>query len=71
MNSLTVHRPTRDPLLSSAGRATALATRYVWVCDLSSFLLILHSASLSSPRTVVALITHEEKTMRKGVERDG
>lgn len=29
MNYLIVHRPTRDPLPSNAGRATALAMRYV------------------------------------------
>ena len=70
-NCLIVRRPTRDPLPSSAGRATALATRYVCPRDLSNHISISCSVALNSPQTVVGLTTHEQKTIPKGVELGG
>lgn len=71
MNCPTAHRHIRDPLLSNAGKATALTTRCVQIQELLSRLLILRSVPLISPQTVVALNTQERKTILKEAERGG
>lgn len=71
MNCPTAHRHIRDPLLSNAGKATALTMRCVQIQELLNRLLILRSVPLISPQTVVALNTQERKTILKEAERGG